>query len=78
MLCAVVFTGMFMIVGPLGHGQRGASPVLLHLHAQIYAAKGDRANMTAQLRTYLKFATDPNDAAAVRNYLAKLEGQTGK
>lgn len=55
-----------------------SEPRLLYLLAQIYAAKGDRANVTAELREYLKFATDPNDAAAVRNYLAKFEKQSGK
>jgi tetratricopeptide (TPR) repeat protein len=55
-----------------------SEPRLLYLLAQIYAAKGDRANLTAQLREYLKFTRDPEDAVAVRNYLAKLEGQTGQ
>jgi hypothetical protein len=30
------------------------------------------------LREYLKVASDPDDAAVVKNYLAKLEGQSGK
>jgi tetratricopeptide (TPR) repeat protein len=55
-----------------------SEPRLLYLLAQIYAAKGDRANLTAQLREYLKFTRDPEDAVAVRSYLAKLEGQTSK
>jgi hypothetical protein len=32
----------------------------------------------AQLREYLKFATDPEDAAIVKQYLSQLEKQTGK
>ncbi len=55
-----------------------SEPRLLYLLAQIYAAKGDRARMTAQLREYLKFANDPGDAIAVRNYLAKVEAQSSK
>lgn len=55
-----------------------SEPRLLYLLAQIYAAKGDRANVTAELREYLKFSNDPDDVIAVRNYLAKLEGQTSK
>jgi tetratricopeptide (TPR) repeat protein len=55
-----------------------SEPRLLYLLAQIYAAKGDRANLMAQLREYLKFSRDPDDAVAVRSYLAKLEGQSGK
>ncbi len=55
-----------------------SDPRLHYLLAQIYVAKGDRANAASQLREYLKFATDPDDAAVVKNYLAKLEGQSGK
>jgi tetratricopeptide (TPR) repeat protein len=51
---------------------------LHYLLAQIYAAKGDIAGAAAQLREYLKFATDPDDAAVVKNYLAKLQGQSDK
>ncbi|MFY9644306.1 MAG: tetratricopeptide repeat protein [Terriglobales bacterium] len=54
-----------------------SDPRLHYLLAQIYAAKGDRAQATAQLREYLKVATDPDDTAAVKKYLAKLEGQQG-
>src|ERR1700730_7539646 len=45
--------------------------------AQIYEAKGDRANEVAQLREYLKFATNPDDAAMVKQYLSVLE-EAGK
>jgi tetratricopeptide (TPR) repeat protein len=55
-----------------------SDPRLHYLLAQIYAAKGDLASAAAQLREYLKFATDPDDAIVVKNYLAKLEGQSGK
>lgn len=43
------------------------------LLAQIYEAKGDRANEAVQLREYLKYATDPGDVAMVKEYLAQLE-----
>jgi tetratricopeptide (TPR) repeat protein len=46
--------------------------------AQIYDAKGDLANETAQLREYLKFAANPDDAAIVKQYLSELEEQTAK
>jgi tetratricopeptide (TPR) repeat protein len=41
--------------------------------AQIYEAKGDRTNEIAQLREYLKFAKDPDDVAAAKQYLAQVE-----
>ena len=41
--------------------------------AQIYEAKGDRTNEIAQLREYLKFAKDPADVAAAKQYLALVE-----
>jgi tetratricopeptide (TPR) repeat protein len=55
-----------------------SDPRLHYLLAQIYAAKGDLASAAAQLREYLKFATDPDDAVVVKGYLAKLEGPSGK
>jgi|SRR5271163_1429434 tetratricopeptide (TPR) repeat protein len=55
-----------------------SEPRLFYLLAEIYAAKGDLANVTAQLREYLKFATDSDDKVVVKNYLAKLEAQSGK
>jgi Tfp pilus assembly protein PilF len=41
--------------------------------AQIYEAKGDSENEVAQLREYLKFATNPEDIAMVKQYLSQLE-----
>ena len=43
------------------------------LLAQIYEAKGDRANEIAQLREYLKYAKDTDDVAAVKQSLSQLE-----
>ena len=48
-------------------------PRVHFLLAQIYEAKGDRAAETAQLREYLKYASDPNDVAMVKQYLSELE-----
>jgi len=48
-----------------------------HVHfllAQIYEAMGDRTNQAAQLREYMKYVTDPNDAEMVRKVLASLGG----
>jgi Tfp pilus assembly protein PilF len=53
-----------------------ADPRVHFLLAQIYEAKGDRENEAAQLREYLKYASDPNDVAMVKSYLAKLEAPT--
>jgi tetratricopeptide (TPR) repeat protein len=55
-----------------------SEPRLFYLLAEIYAAKGDLANVTAQLREYLKFATEPDDKVVVEKYLAKLEAQSVK
>ena len=41
--------------------------------AQIYEAKGDRANEILQLREYLKFAGNSPDAAETKQYLTQLE-----
>lgn len=46
--------------------------------AQIYEAKHDRANEAAQLREYLKFADNPDDAAMVKQYLSQLEQEAEK
>jgi cytochrome c-type biogenesis protein CcmH/NrfG len=43
------------------------------LLAQIYEAKGDRTNEIVQLREYLKFAKDPDDVAAAKQYLSQVE-----
>jgi tetratricopeptide (TPR) repeat protein len=50
-----------------------ADPRVHFLLAQIYEAKGDRQSEAAQLREYLKYASDPNDVAMVKRYLSKLE-----
>jgi tetratricopeptide (TPR) repeat protein len=55
-----------------------ADPRVHFLLAQIYAAKGDGASEAAQLREYLKFATDPADIAMVKGYLTELDKQNGK
>ena len=55
--------------------KNNADPRLHFLLAQIYEAKGDRTNEVAQLREYLKFASDANDAAMVKGYLGQLENQ---
>jgi len=54
--------------------KNNSDPRVHFLLAQIYESKGDRTNEVAQLREYLKFASDPNDAAMVKGYLAQLEG----
>jgi tetratricopeptide (TPR) repeat protein len=57
---------------------RNSEPRVHFLLAQIYAAKGDRQSMAAQLREYLKYAKDPDDVAMVKTNLAKLGGETAK
>jgi tetratricopeptide (TPR) repeat protein len=51
-------------------------PRVHFLLAQIYEAKGDRLAEAVQLREYLKYASNPDDAAMVRKYLANLDQQT--
>jgi tetratricopeptide (TPR) repeat protein len=46
--------------------------------AQIYEAKGDAVNEAAQLREYLKYATNSDDITIVKQYLAELEKQSAK
>jgi len=53
-----------------------SDPRVHYLLAQIYAAQGDRLSEAAQLREYLKYATDPDDVAVVKSYLAKLDGKS--
>lgn len=48
-------------------------PRVHFLLAQIYEAEGNRASEVAQLREYLKYATDPADADMIKKYLAALE-----
>jgi len=57
--------------------KNNSEPRLHFVLAQIYEAKGDRANEVAQLREYLKFAANPDDAAMVKQYLSALE-EAGK
>jgi predicted Zn-dependent protease len=53
-----------------------SDPRVHFLLAQIYEAKGDASNEAAQLREYLKFATDPDDVAMVKQYLTEVEKRT--
>jgi tetratricopeptide (TPR) repeat protein len=53
--------------------KNNTDPRLHFLLAQIYEAKGDRAGEAAQLREYLKYASDPNDVAMVKHYLSELD-----
>jgi tetratricopeptide (TPR) repeat protein len=53
-----------------------ADPRVHFLLAQIYEAKGDRESEAAQLREYLKYASDPNDVAMVKHYLSEIEKPT--
>lgn len=55
-----------------------ADPRVHFLLAQIYEAKGDRAQEAGQLREYLKYASDPNDISMVKKYLADLEKGANK
>src|SRR5208282_2411016 len=55
-----------------------ADPRVHFLLAQIYGAKGDGVSEAAQLREYLKFATDPADVAMVKGYLAELDKLNNK
>jgi hypothetical protein len=48
-------------------------PRVHFLLAQIYEAKGDRAGEAAQLREYLKYASDPKDVAMVKQFLSELD-----
>ncbi len=52
--------------------KNNADPRVHFLLAQIYEAKGDRPDEVAQLREYLKYASDPNDITMVKSYLAQL------
>jgi tetratricopeptide (TPR) repeat protein len=56
--------------------KNNTDPRVHFLLAQIYEAKGDRASEAAQLREYLKYASDPNDVAMVKHYLSDLDKQT--
>jgi tetratricopeptide (TPR) repeat protein len=56
--------------------KNNTDPRVHFLLAQIYEAKGDRAGEAAQLREYLKYASDPNDVAMVKQYLSELDKPT--
>lgn len=51
-------------------------PRVHFLLAQIYEAEGDRTGEAAQLREYLKYASDPNDIGMVEKYLSELKKPT--
>jgi tetratricopeptide (TPR) repeat protein len=53
-------------------------PRVYFVLAQIYEAKHEPANEAAQLREYLKYATNPDDVAMVKQYLSELEKKDGK
>ena len=53
-------------------------PRVYFVLAQIYEAKGDPANEATQLRVYLKYASNPDDVAMVKQYLSELEKQASK
>jgi len=55
-----------------------SDPRIHFLLAQIYEGKGETAKEVAQLREYLKFVTDPDDARMVKESLAQLESQSAK
>ena len=58
--------------------QEHREPRVYFVLAQIYELKGDPQNEAVQLRTYLKYATNPDDVAMARSYLAELEKTQGK
>jgi hypothetical protein len=47
--------------------QNNTDPRVHLLLTQIYSGKGDRDNDAAQLREYLKDASDPSDVAMVNS-----------
>jgi tetratricopeptide (TPR) repeat protein len=55
--------------------KNNADPRVHFLLAQIYEAKGNREGEAAQLREYLKYASDPNGVAMVKSYLLELDKQ---
>lgn len=56
--------------------KNNTDPRVHFLLAQIYEAKGDRIAEAAQLREFLKYAGNPDDAAMVRKYLSDLDQRT--
>jgi tetratricopeptide (TPR) repeat protein len=53
-------------------------PRVHFLMAQIYEAKRDLVGEAAQLREYLKYASDPQEVAMVKQALADVEKRAGK
>jgi tetratricopeptide (TPR) repeat protein len=58
--------------------KQNVEPRAHFLLAQIYEMKGDSTQELAQLREYLKFVADPNDAAMVKKYVAALEAKAAR
>jgi len=58
--------------------KQNLEPRVHFLLAQIYELKGDSTLEVAQLREYLKFVADPQDAAMVKKYVADLEAKSAK
>jgi tetratricopeptide (TPR) repeat protein len=58
--------------------KQNLEPRVHFLLAQIYELKGNSALEVAQLREYLKFVSDPQDAAMVKKYVADLEAKAVK
>jgi hypothetical protein len=56
-----------------GNRQKQRRPSRALFAGSIYEAKGDRGSEAAQLREYLKYASDHNDVAMVKRYLSELE-----
>src|SRR5947209_7412289 len=54
--------------------KNNSDPRLHFLLAQIYEARKNPGAEAAELKEYLKFATDPADVAMVRQYLSALDG----
>jgi tetratricopeptide (TPR) repeat protein len=58
--------------------KNNSDPRLHFLMAQIYEARKNSVAEAAELKEYLKFATDPADVAMVKQYLSALEGGLSK
>jgi Tfp pilus assembly protein PilF len=58
--------------------KENVEPRVHFLLAQIYEVKGDSAQELVQLREYLKFVSNPQDAAMVKKYIADVDAQATK
>jgi tetratricopeptide (TPR) repeat protein len=58
--------------------KNNSDPRVHFLMAQIYEAKRDLAAEASQLREYLKYASDPQEVAMVKQALAAVEKRAGK